>query len=388
MLTPLVLYQAIVVLVLLALLDILLVNLAVLPRFARYSFGEREPPSVAVLVPARNEEANIEACLRSLLSEDYPDYQVWLYDDVSSDATGSIAARVASEDKRLRVLTGTEGPPPGWLGKANACHRLYLAMRAEANPDYVLFTDVDVRFSPEAVSHAVATAEATSAGLLSVYPKQITKTWAERLAVPFLLHWTVHTFLPLPLAFSQHAPSAFAAANGQFMLFTREAYEACGGHATVRSTVLEDVALARAVKRSGYRAMLADCGPFVQVRMYAGLGDVWQGFSKNVFAFFGHSPFFLLLGIAGLVALYVVPPLLALFLAFRGDFGILFYLSVLAYILAVLGRLAIALRFGYRPLDALLHPVAVLLVIAIALNSMRWWLRGKGEWKGRVVGHR
>src|SRR5207237_3674962 len=99
------------------------------------------------------------------------------------------------------------------------------------------------------------------------------------------------------------------------------------------------------VKRSGYRTMLADCGPFVQVRMYAGLGEVWRGFSKNVFAFFGHSPLFLVLGVAGLLAFYVVPPVLALSLALAGNFSISFFLSALAYLLAVLGRLAIAVRF-------------------------------------------
>src|SRR5438105_832578 len=140
MLTPLDTYQGVVVLVLLALLGILLINLAVLPRFAGHDLGE-SPPSVAVLIPARNEEANIEACLRSLLAQEYSNYQVWMYDDASNDATGAVAVQMASQDKRLHVVTAEQGPPPGWLGKANACHQLYLAMRLEFDPDYVLFID-------------------------------------------------------------------------------------------------------------------------------------------------------------------------------------------------------------------------------------------------------
>jgi chlorobactene glucosyltransferase len=401
--TLLIIYQLLVLSVLMALLGIVITNLIVLPRLVDFSpvgagatlqedisddiRGATEPrPLVAVLVPARNEEANIEACLLSLFGQDYPNMQVWLYDDASTDGTARIAAMLAGlAEGWLRVVTGTGDPPAGWLGKANACHRLYGAMRAQIQPDYVLFTDADVRFAPSAVSHAVVAAQAQGAGLLSVFPQQVTVTWAERLAVPILLHWAVYMFLPLPLAFSPRTGPAFAAANGQFMLFTRKAYEACGGHTSVKSEVLEDVALARAVKRAGHRALLADGGPLIHTRMYGSAGEVWQGYSKNAYAFFGYSPFFLAIGMLTLTVLYLLPLPFALYSALSTQHSALTYVALAQYGAAVLGRLLLAAKFGYRIWDALLHPVAIVFLIAIALNSMRWSLTGKGAWKGRAT---
>jgi chlorobactene glucosyltransferase len=381
----LIIYELIILAFLVALLGIVLVNLLALPKIASYGPASGEAvPKVAILVPARNEEAHIEECLRSLLAQDYPDFEVWMYDDGSTDDTPQIATRLAASDSRLHIVEGVLEPPPGWLGKAHACHRLYEEMRGHSTPDYVLFTDADVRFEPGAVSHAVRTVRSLGAGLLSIFPRQITVSWAERLAVPMLLHWAVYSFLPLPLAHSKRTGPAFAAANGQFMLFTHEAYEACGGHATVRSEILEDVGLARAIKGAGYRALLADGGPLIQTRMYDGPAEVWRGYSKNAYAFFGYSPFFLAVGIIVLSLLYISPIALAVYSALISQHPVLF-LAVVMYVAAVAARLALAVRFRYRLLDTLLHPVAVLLLIAICVNSMVWALTGRGGWKGRAA---
>ncbi len=204
-------------------------------------------------------------------------------------------------------------------------------------------------------------------------------------------HWAVYGILPLPLplplpmAFSSRTGPAFAAANGQFLLFTCEAYKACRGHITVRDQVLEDVGLARAVKRSGHRAILADGGPLVQTRMYTGLKGVWQGYSKNTYAFFGNSPFFLMLGVIILLGLYVVPPVLVFYALLANRLTLeLFYLPLAQYLTAATTRFLLAIRFANRPLDALLHPLSILFLAAILLNSMRWALSGKSTWKGRA----
>jgi chlorobactene glucosyltransferase len=376
-------YHAVILAVLLSLLGILAVNLWVLPRLARFQPPRADVPPVAVLVPARNEEANIEACLESLLAQDYPNFEVWVYDDASTDGTGEIADRLASRARgRLRVVRGSADPPPGWLGKARACHRLYTTMRQQTSPDYVLFTDADVTLQPGALGHAVIAARHLDAGLLSVFPRQITGSLAERLAVPILLHWTVYTFLPLPLAHSRRTGPAFAAANGQFMLFRREAYEAFGGHEAVRSEILEDVALARATKRAGYRAVLADGGTLVRTRMYRGAREVWEGYSKNAYAFFGYSPLFLAIGVLALAALYVAPVAFILLGALSGDW-LLFGIGTAEYLLVVAARLLLSFRFGYGALDAFLHPLSIVYVIAIELNSLRWAVTGKSAWKGR-----
>jgi chlorobactene glucosyltransferase len=374
--------------ILMAFLALVLVNLAVLPTLrADRPPDVEQPPRVAVLVPARNEEGNIEASLRSLLGQDYPNLDVWLYDDASTDATAQIAARVQAEyPSTFYIVRGSEEPPAGWLGKPHACHRLYqaltqYALRIRSDPDYLLFTDADVRFEPSAISAAVRTAGQRRAGLLSIFPRQITLSWAERLAVPILSHFAVYTFLPLPAAFTRQSGPAFAAANGQFLLFTREAYEASGGHAAVRSQVLEDVALARAVKRAGFLALLADGGPLVHTRMYGSPAEVWRGYSKNLYAFFGYSPIFLALGVAGLLALYVLPILLAaLFLP-----SLVGFLFLAQYVVGVLARLALSLRFKYPLADVLLHPIAIAYAIALAINSAIWAKTGRGAWKGRTV---
>ncbi len=385
MLTPLLVYQLVVVAFLLAFLGIVVVNLLVLPPIDRYSTPDGDRPSVAALVPARNEETNIEACLHSLLLQSYANLEIWLYDDASTDGTGEIAARIAARSGgRLHIVTGTGDPPPSWLGKASACYCLYTTMRKHSTPDYVLFTDADVQFDPGAVGHALGCAQTKQAGILSIFPMQLTVTWAERLVVPVLLHWAVYTFLPLSLANSSRTGPAFAAANGQFMLFKREAYEAFGGHAAVRSQILEDVALARATKAAGYRAILADGGKLVRTRMYRGAQEVWNGYSKNAFAFFGYSSLFLALGILVLVALYIAPAAFTLYsIITLQPTGLL--LPILQYVLAVISRLLLASRFHYRLLDAFLHPVAILYMIAIELNSMRWALTGQSAWKGRSL---
>jgi chlorobactene glucosyltransferase len=366
------------------LLLILAANLAVLPRLASHAPPEGDSaPRVAVLVPARDEAANIEACVRSLLSQRYEPYEVWVYDDGSTDATPEILARLAAEDTRLHIVTAQEEPPPGWLGKAHALWRLYANVRQKGTPDYLLFTDADVVWEPDALGRAVGAARGLDAGLLSVFPRQITLTWAERLAVPLFLHWAVYQFLPLPLAHTRRTGPAFAAANGQFMLFRRGAYDSFDGHEAVRGDVLEDVGLARATKRAGYSAYLADGDALVRTRMYNGPGEVWRGYSKNAYAFFGYTPLFGVIGVLVLAGLYVLPMPLALVGGLTGNQQMI-WLALAQYALGVLPRLLLAFRFHYGVLGAFLHPVGVAYQIAILANSMVWAHTGRGAWKGRT----
>ena len=398
-LSPLLVYQAVILSVLLALLALLVINLLTLPTLSqdepddpqsaiRGALWAPQSAFVSVLVPARNEAANIEACVRSLLAQDYSRWELLVLDDQSEDATGAILARLAAEDGRLRVLPG--GPLlPGWLGKANACRQLAAAARG----DWLLFTDADTVHRPPALRRALALAEARQVGLLSLFPRQITGTWSERLVVP-LMHLAVYGLLPLSAMRRLRSP-AFAAANGQYLLVRRAAYDAAGGHATVRAQVLEDVALARAVKRAGHRIDLADGGDLVRTRMYRGAGEVWAGFSKNFFAFFNHSLPFLGVGLLGLTVLYVAPPLWLLAGGTRA--AIMGHVPSGAEGWAWLGlplaqagcgvamRLLLAARFHFRLADAFLHPLSVALQIAIGLNSARLARRGGAVWKGRAL---
>ncbi len=361
--SPLELYCGVVLSFGVVLLGLLAVNLAVLPRLRRFvPLTPTSAPLVSILVPARDEAANIAACVRGLLAQDYSAFELIVLDDGSSDGTGAILAELAAADPRLRVLIG--GPLlPGWLGKPNACRQLAEA----AGGDLLLFTDAGV-------------------GLLSIFPRQITDTWGERLIVPLMQHFAVYGLLPLPAMQRLRAP-AFAAANGQFLLFSRAAYAACGGHSTVRGLVLEDVALARAVKRAGYSIALADGGDAITCRMYQGWGEVWAGFSKNLFAFFNRSLPFLAVAILVALVLWVLPVggMIGAGLGIGGFTPLVGWLCLAQYGTAVTARLLLIARFGGRPLDAFLHPVGVLLLLAIALNSARIARRGGVAWKGRSV---
>ena len=378
-LSPLALCAAIVLSFLLAFFAIMLVNLAGLPRLRRFRPPAGQAPFVSVLVPARDEAANIEACVRGLLALDYPAFEVIVLDDGSTDGTGAILARLAAGDPRLQVMQGGL-LPPGWLGKANACRQLAAAARG----DLLLFTDADVRHAPALLGHAVGTLEALDVALLSIFPTQVTVTPAERLLVPLMQHFAVYVLLPLPLMRRLPAP-AFAAANGQFLLFRRAAYESFGGHAAVRGAVLEDVGLARATKAAGYPIALADGDGLIACRMYHSAAEVWAGFAKNLFAFFNRSWSFLGAAVLAGLVLWVLPLPLALWGSVVGDGGLML-LGFLGYAVAVAMRAVLAWRFGGHPADAFLHPVAVAALLALAVYSARLSRRGGAVWKGRPVG--
>ena len=197
-----------------------------------------QEPKLSILIPARNEAAVIGETVRDLLAQTCLNFELILLDDQSDDGTGRIAAQAAGDDVRFRLVTGAP-LPPGWLGKNWACHQLSQA----AGGQWLLFADADVRWAPNALLALLSLAQTEQAELLTVWPTQQTESWAERLVVP-LMSFAILCYLPiLPVHFT-HWP-AFAAANGQCLLFRREAYDKVGGHTAVRNHVIEDVALAR-----------------------------------------------------------------------------------------------------------------------------------------------
>ncbi len=193
-------------------------------------------PLLSVLVPARNEELNIGQCVESLLNQDYPDYEVLVLDDHSTDRTGQILSALAQDQPRLRVLTG-QPLPQGWLGKNWACHQLAEASRGEL----ILFLDADTTHSPKTLSQAASVLLSKELDMLTALPRQLVLSWGERMVVP-VLYFCLMAFLPLPLAYRLHLP-VFSVAIGQFMLFRRAAYDQIGGYAAVRAHGTDDLAL-------------------------------------------------------------------------------------------------------------------------------------------------
>jgi len=367
------------------------INLLTLKRLADVPVSDAESPTdplVSVLVPARNEERAISACITALLAQTYPHCEILVLDDASSDRTAAIVADLAATHPRLRLLRGAP-LPAGWFGKSFACMQLAQA----AHGDYLLFTDADVTLAPRTVAQVLALARKHRLGLVTAIPQHRATTFGERLVLP-LVAFAVLTLLPVPLANRLRTP-ALSAGMGPFLFFQRSAYLASGGHAAVRDQVLEDVHLARRAKAAGARVWLVDGTGTITIRMYHSFAEVWRGFSKNLFAFYGYSLPAALLAISANMLLYVAPPLLLVAAILRRR--PLRQLAPLAAETALgLGmRLALAVRFGDSIISALLHPLGMLVQVAITLNSVRWSRRpvahgqpgtGRGyiEWKGRI----
>ena len=336
-------------------------------------------PRVSLLVPARNEARNIEACARGLLNQDYPNFEVIVLDDESTDGTGEILAHIAAEDNRLRVMRG-QPLPAGWLGKNWACQQLSHA----ANGDYLLFTDADTRHDPSLLRDAIAAAATTRADLLSGMPHQEVKTWSEQLLVP-LLAWSFMAFIPIALA--ERLRLAFLSVSiGQFLLFRRSAYAAIKGHESVRDKVVEDFELARSIKKAGLQWRFVDATSRIHCRMYHNFREVFDGLSKNLFVVFGNI-FFFALAWSALVISFLEPQLILLLALFGVTLPAkLVPLSILAIGQAILLWGLTDLRFGFPIKQAALYPVTIVLSVFIGLRSMVAHTFKRGvTWKGRAV---
>jgi len=369
-------YQLAVLISLLVFFLILLKNLfdfKSLPKIQPKSF-----PKVSILVPARNEEKNIGQCIKSLLNQNYPNFEVLVLNDHSEDRTGDILQALKQENSNLKVLLGHE-LPEGWLGKCWACHQL----SENASGELLLFTDADTIHTSESLVRSVSALQSNHADLITLIPFQQLKSFWERVIVP-LIHFSVLCYLPIKNVWNKKN-LAFVFANGQFMLFTKEIYKKIGGHESVKNALVEDVWLCKAVKKAGGKPMPFRGVEEMSCRMYHNLNDAYEGFSKNLFPGLGYS----LIGITIICILsflfYIAPiGFIVYALIFNQITLALFFLPLFHLILAVLLRLIIALWFKLSIFESLLHALSMLMFILIAINSVRWIKFGKGAlWKGR-----
>jgi hypothetical protein len=322
--------------------------------------------AVSVLLPLRDEAHRVRPCLEALLAqESVPRLEIVVLDDGSGDGTAEVVRAVAGD--RVRLVTGAP-PPAGWLGKPWACHQL----AAAAAGDVLVFLDADVILAPRAVAAAVGLLG--DFDLVCPYPRMVAGSPGERLVQP-LLQWLWLTFLPLR-AMERSARASLAAAGGQLLVAGRRGYERAGGHAAVRDRVLEDIELARAVKRAGGRIALADGSGIATCRMYVSWSDLRGGYGKSLWASFG-SPAGAVAAVLALALLYVLPVALIPVAPWAGLAG---------YLLGVLGRIITARATGGRTLpDALAHPVSIALFGYLVARSYRLHRKGLLSWKGRPV---
>ncbi len=350
----------------------------------------RMPGSVSVLIPARNEAQNIEACLAAAQASRHPILEILVYDDASTDETAARVEAIASRDSRVRLIRGAE-LPRGWAGKSHACHRLAEAARGEI----LAFIDADVRLQPTGLCRLGSEYEDLGADLVSAIPRQETVTWFEQLILP-LLHLTYTSWLPLPLIHCHRDPR-FLAVNGQVLSIRRSVYEAVGGFETVRNDVVEDMAFCRLAKRLGFRVAFADGHCIARCRMYRSTAEVWEGFSKNLYRGLG-ARLTSLLGVFGLyLAAFVIPYAVAIAIFTGTSAGVIESTPSIEALLtvAVAGvaanialRALLAWRYDQTWWGVVTHPFAVLALVAIGINSFIWHQRGTIRWRGRIYGGR
>lgn len=330
---------------------------------------------VSLLVPARNEEANIEKCVRSLLSQQDVDIEVIVYDDGSTDSTPDILERLSSVDGRLKVMKGGT-LTPGWTGKNMACWSLANA----SSGNVLIFTDADTYHSPHSASSACKALEDTGAGLVSGMVRQDLKTAGEMLVVP-VLNWALVCFMPVILIKWIKNPF-FSSACGQLMAFKREDYFASGGHEKIKGCVLEDMELARTMKRTGRKALLFDATKLVNCRMYTGFRNALAGFTKNLFAVFRNSISMNLFVWSWLTLSTVTPFLYLISASSHGDPSII-RPAVVSVSIALCIWLVSYVKSKVPVWLAFIYPVSMLFWTFIAMGSMVVSLLGLGRWKDR-----
>jgi glycosyltransferase involved in cell wall biosynthesis len=323
---------------------------------------------VSILIPARNEEADILNLLNSISAQDYRNYEVIILDDNSTDNTFQVCHDYCLNNERFQVLAG-EALPKSWLGKNFACFQLAQA----AKGDYLIFLDADERVSDGLINNSINRMKSGGLSLLSLFTDQIMMTWGERLVVP-LMHYVLLNLLPLRLVRLSNNPS-FSAASGQFMMFDAANYRQNQWHEQVKHQVVEDVEIMKLLKSSAYHGEALLANGYIHCRMYKSFEESVNGFSKNFFAGFNNN----VLGLSLYLLLVVISPIASFFFLSREL--VLFALSLI-----VLSRVMISLASRQSVWqNVLLHPLQLLCMVFISVISVKKHFTKTVIWKGRAI---
>jgi len=327
-----------------------------------------QSPLVSVLIPARNEEKAIGYILSDLMQLSYQNLEILVYNDESSDRTEEVIRTFMMKDKRISLVPAVT-LPQNWTGKNHACHQL--ALQAKGN--FYLFLDADVRVGGSLIRNTIYWLIKKDLALISIFPVQIMKSFGEQASVP-LMNWILLSLLPLPLISRSRRPS-LSAANGQFMLFQASIYNRFHLHELFKNHTVEDVAIIRFLKKNGHCVDTFLGKGNVSCRMYESLGQAIEGFTKNIFLFFGNS---MVVTILYALLITIAPFIVVLYLPSYGG------IALAACIIMMRVNISIASRQSvYKNLLYIVpQHIVFLLIIGKGIYNR---ITGTLEWKGRNV---
>lgn len=350
------------------------------------SADEPQFPLVSIIIPARNEERNIEICIRSALALDYPNLQILVADDRSTDRTAEIIESISNEDPRVRLIRVHE-LPAGWAGKPHALH----TASSHASGEWLLFLDADTMVHAQNLRVALAYAQAEKVDVLSMLSAMRCETFWERAIQP-LASIGLMLFFKVPNVNDDRRPKS-ALASGQYIFMKRTAYDRIGGHVAVRDKLMEDIAIAQLTKRNGLRLRLVSAPELTSTRMYATPSEMLRGWSRIYFGAVGSQTWKLYV----LAAATVVMSLSAFLMTagcicgaiFSGDSpGLrqLALLNVAHHVLIVVATTIPWRQAGGRARDLWAYCVACAMVLAFLLRAIRMTFTQKVTWRGVTYG--
>ena len=375
------LYQVIIAAGLVTFLINLILNLRSLKIPKRTSRVPAGTPMISVMIPARDEAANIRNCLESLQKQDYPNYEILVLDDNSADETSEIVAGIAAQDKRVQLFRG-KPLPDDWAGKPHACYQL----AQHARGDWFLFVDADTTHAPHMLRSVLSLASKHKTSLLSGFPRQLATSLPQKIAIP-VLYFVILSWMPLWWVHRSRKPKP-SLAIGQFLLFPREAYWRIGGHEAVKARILEDVWLGVETVRHGGRHLAIDLSSVVSCNMYRNIGAMWEGFIKWTYSVAAMSR----LGLFALLAagyFFFLAPFYWLWNEYITLMAPSVWRNVLLFQVGIilLMRGLIDIRFKEPIISVILHPFGFAFLVASALFAGGKRLVGAGvSWKKRFYG--
>jgi cellulose synthase/poly-beta-1,6-N-acetylglucosamine synthase-like glycosyltransferase len=321
--------------------------------------------SVGVVVPMRNEAENVEGIVATLSAQDGP-FHFYLLDDNSEDKTLELLQRFTAGDSRFTVIKGAP-LADGWIGKTWALQQLYKA----SNEDVLVSIDADVRLANNAINKAVTSLRGARLDFLSPYPRQIARSFGERLVQP-LLQWSWLTTVPLRYAEGARQKS-MAVANGQFFVVRRSALDSIGGYQSVKHAVIDDVFLARQLIAHGSSGTVIDGSDIAETRMYASWSEIEAGYGKSLNKAFGT-----IFGAIFVILFLFVTSIAPLVLGLLGNpYGWLGFAAIVG------SRVLSAIKSRGSVVDSVLHPISIAALIYLIVYS--YLVRGTVTWKGRTV---